>query len=166
MAEERLSMRKLKELLRLKWDCQLSNRIIGRAIHVSPSTVSYYTRAFQASGLSWPLNPEWDDKELMLHLEPYCQQLKNQTFTKAIPDYFAIHEELKKVGVTLQLLWEEYRNQCNEKAYSYPEYCRRYRHWRKQLKPSLRQTYKAGEKCFIDYAGPKIPIISAETGCQ
>jgi hypothetical protein len=57
MAEERLSMKKLRELLRLKWECNLSNRIIGRAIHISPSTVSYYTRAFKTSGLNWPLEP-------------------------------------------------------------------------------------------------------------
>lgn len=158
MAEERLSMKKLKELLRLKWECQLSNRVIGRAIHVSPSTVSYYTRAFKSSGLEWPLD-NWDDKELMARLEPYCQQLKLQTQTKALLNYIEIHHELKRAGVTLQLLWEEYKTRFGNKAYSYSEYCRRYRNWVKQLKPNLRQTYKAGEKCFVDYAGPKIRIL-------
>ena len=61
MSEERLSMKKLKELLRLKWGAQLSHRAIGRAIQVSPSTVSYYARAFKASGLDWPLDESWDD---------------------------------------------------------------------------------------------------------
>lgn len=159
MAEERLSMKKLKELLRLKWECQLSNRMIGRAIHVSPSTVSYYTRAFKASGLEWPLEANWGDKELMAHLEPYCQQLKLQTQTKASLNCIEIHQELKRTGVTLQLLWEEYKSKLGNKAYSYSEYCRRYRDWVKQLKPNLRQTYKVGEKCFVDYAGPKIPIL-------
>ncbi len=159
MAEERLSMKKIKELLRLKWECHLSNRVIGRAVNISPSTVSYYTRAFKASGLEWPLNQNWNDKELIAQLEPYCRQLKLQTETKIKVNYLEIYNELKRTGVTLQLLWEEYKTKFDNKAYSYPEYCRRYRNWVKQLKPTLRQTYKAGEKCFIDYAGPKIPIL-------
>lgn len=158
MAEERLSMKKVKELLRLKWECQLSNRVIGHAIHASPSTVSYYTRAFKASGLTWPLEEKWDDQKLMAYLEPHCQQLKIQTQQKAPLNYTEIHQELKRTGVTLQLLWEEYQKHFGKKAYSYSEYCRRYRAWVKQLKPTLRQSYKVGEKCFIDYAGPKIPI--------
>ena len=158
MSEERLSMKKLKELLRLKWGAQLSHRAIGRAIQVSPSTVSYYARAFKASGLDWPLDESWDDEKLAACLEPHCQQLKSQIVTKAPLDYSEIHQELKRTGVTLQLLWEEYRERCPKKAYSYSEYCRRYRVWVKQLKPHLRQTYKAGEKCFVDYAGPRIPI--------
>ncbi len=69
-------MLKLRELLRLKWDGKLGHRAIGRAINVSPSTVSYYSRAFQASGLSWPVPGSWDDEQLKNRLEPYCYQLK------------------------------------------------------------------------------------------
>lgn len=163
MSKERLTMLKLRELLRLKFDCKLSNRKIARALNISASTVSYYHRAAIESNLSWPLSSEFDDNVLIQKLEPYCKQLKIEP-RKRVADYQLIHQELKQKGVTLELLWEEYQHIDTTTAYSYSEYCRQYRIWKKQLKPSLRQNYKAGEKTFVDYAGPKIPIRNPETG--
>ena len=78
-----------------------------------------------------------------------------------VPDWSAIHQELKRKGVTKQLLWEEYTQQYPNRCYSYSQFCDRYRHWRGKQKRSMRQTHKAGEKCFVDYCGPTVPIIDA-----
>jgi len=157
-------MRKLREVLRLKYDCQLTNRQIGAAAKTSASTVSYYTRAFMASGLCWPLEETLSDDELVQKLEPYCSQLKTKQIRKVLPDFAAMHQELKRKGITQQLLYEEYKSQHSDNAYSYSEYSRRYRQWKKRCKASLRQTYKAGEKCFVDYAGPKVTLYNSESG--
>lgn len=163
MCQARLTMKKLREVLRLKYDCQLKHRQIGRAANISPSTVSYYTQAFKQAGLQWPLPEEMSDSELTLKLESFCPQLKIKSVNKHVPDFAQMHQELKRKEVTLLLLYEEYKSIYAEHAYSYPEYCRRYRKWKKRCKASLRQTYKAGDKCFVDYAGPKVPIYDACT---
>jgi transposase len=81
-----------------------------------------------------------------------------------IPEWPAIHQELKRKDMTKQLLWEEYVQQYPDRSYSYSQFCDRYRHWCGQQKRSMRQTYKVGEKCFVDYCGPTVPIIDASTG--
>lgn len=164
MCQERIRMKKLKEVLRLKLDCSLKNRAIARAVNLSASTVSYYTRAFAVSGLSWPLPATLSDTELIDCLEPHAKQLQRTRPLKQCPDFALIHQEMKRKGVTLQLLYEEYQSSHSSPIYSYSEYCRRYREWKQQCKASLRQTYRAGEKCFVDYAGPRIPIYDAVTG--
>ncbi len=79
------------------------------------------------------------------------------------PDYALIHQELKRAGVTLQLLWEEYARD-NELAYKYTSFCIKYRAWALGLKRSMRQTHVAGDKLFVDYAGDTMPIVDATTG--
>ena len=81
-----------------------------------------------------------------------------------MPEYAKIHQELKRKGVTLQLLWAEYSEVYQDKAYRYSQFCNQYRHWRGQQKRSMRQVHKAGEKLFIDYCGPTVPIVRRETG--
>jgi transposase len=71
---------------------------------------------------------------------------------------------LKRKGVTKQLLWEEYTEQYPNRCYSYSQFCDRYRHWHGLQKRSMRQSHKAGEKCFVDYCGPTVPIVNAHTG--
>jgi len=163
MCQVRLTMKKLREVLRLKYDCALKHRQIGLAAGVSPSTVSYYTQAFKQAGLEWPLANDMSDSELVLKLEPFCVQLKTKEGNKHLPDFADMHHELKRKEVTQLILYEEYKEIHKERAYSYSEYCRRYRQWKKRCKASLRQTYKAGEKCFVDYAGPKVPIYDADS---
>ena len=78
--------------------------------------------------------------------------------------YQAVHQELKRKGVTLQLLWAEYVARHGERAYRYSRFCGRYREWRARQKRSLRQQHRAGEKAFIDYCGPTVPIVDRHTG--
>lgn len=163
MSMGRLKMKKIRELLRLKLNCQLSNRTTAKALGLSASTISYYTRAAQRANLSWPLSEDMDDTKLNALLEPHCQQFKQPKLKQSI-DFANLHQELKRKGVTLQLLWEEYLLCKPSNPYSYSQFCSLYRHWRQQLKPSLRQIYQAGEKTFVDYAGPKVPIFNPETG--
>ncbi len=164
MCQGKLSMRKLKEILRLKFDSELSNRAIGRAVNVSPSSVSYYARALSKSGKSWKEAQALTDNELEQLLAPHCTQLREKLPAKAELDFKCIHQELKRKGVTLLVLWEEYQKRYLINIHSYSTYCRLYRKWRKKLKPSMRQTHTGGEKCFIDYAGPRVPIRDPQTG--
>ena len=81
-----------------------------------------------------------------------------------MPDWAVVHQELKRKGMTKQLLWEEYTEQYPNRCYSYSQFCDRYRHWHSLQKRSMRQSHKAGEKCFVDYAGQTVPIVCAHTG--
>ena len=160
-------MRKLKEVLRLKLQSQLTNRQIAAAIKVSPATVSYYTRAAQQTGLAWQALEELTETELITLITPHCQQRKavllEEVSDTQVLDFARIQQEMAHKGVTLQLLWEEYREQYGDKRIpSYSHFCRGYRIYRKQLKPTLRQIHRPGEKCFVDYCGPKIPIYNAD----
>jgi len=154
-------MYSIKELLRLKFSAKLTHRQIARALNISASTVSYYSRAALEAGLSWPIPEEMDDKQLQHQLEPHCRQLQQHPPRKQSITPCAIHQELKRKGVTLQLLWEEYHQHHQQRAYSYSEYCRQYRAWRKRQKASMRQHHVAGEKVFVDYAGPTVEIYDA-----
>jgi len=156
-------MRKFRELMRLKFEAKLSHRQIARSLRIGAGTVSRYVHQLQAAGLSWPLAPELSDADIERRLFP---QLATQPRrAKLQPDFGAVHQELKRKGVTLALLWEEYHEQAGpQRAYRYSQFCERYRGWRKRLKRSMRQTHRAGEKLFVDYAGPTIEIIDAATG--
>ena len=144
MCQVRLSMKKLREVLRLKFDCHLTHRQIGKAVNISASTVSYYTQAFKQSGLNWSLPDSFSDDELIEKLEPYCSQLKSKIGYKPLPDFATMHQELKRKGVTLLILYEEYKAVHSEKAYSYSEYCRRYRQWKKRCKARARRKHDCG----------------------
>ena len=156
------SLRKLREILRLKFDSNLKNRAIARSLKVSAGTVSNYTRAFTASGLSWPLAEDLDDDKLESLLQATTST--NSQCDLVLPDFALIHQELKKKGVTLQLLWEEYQAIYGPRAYKRTQFCDLYRHWRQHLSVVMRQTHKAGDKLFIDYCGPTMPVIDAATG--
>lgn len=156
-----ISMRKLKEILRLKYSCSLSHRQIAKSLSVSPSIVSVYSaRAASLGILSWPLPEEWDDEALQSAF--FKKQTRSKKFAQ--PDWSVSHQELKHKTMTLLLLWEEYADRHPEGHYSYNHYCRLYKAWRKCQKPSMRQMHKAGEKLFVDYCGPTMNIIDPSTG--
>ena len=160
MPTERLAMRRIKELLRLKYAGALSHEQIARALKLSKGVVSkYISRAVQA-GIVWPDAATLDETELEQRLFPRTAN----RLAIAAPDCAWIHQELKHKGVTLQLLWEEYTQRHSERTYSYTQFCVTYRRWRDQLKRSMRQTHYAGEKVFVDYAGQTMPIHSDRTG--
>lgn len=164
MVMESLSMKKLKEVLRLKFESNLTNRQISGALGISAGTVSHYVAAFKRASLNWQACQELGDDELILALLPHCKQRHRKPIgaRNIEPDYTKIHQILRKKGINLQLLWEEYKSEQGEKSYSYSQYCRRYRDYRKTIKASMRQVHKAGEKCFIDYCGPRMPIYGPD----
>jgi len=154
-------MRKIKEILRLKWDCKLSNRQIGESCSVAHSTVADYLLRAKMAGLSWPLDPEMDDAAIENLLFPVTQN--PVPADRKMPDMGYLYREMKKKSVTLQLLWYEYK-QANPDGYQYSQFCNLYRQWVKKLDVTLRQEHRAGEKLFIDYAGQTVSIVNHKTG--
>jgi len=161
MGAKRLQMRKLREILRLKYERRMAHRAISRASGVGLGTVSEYVRRARREGLSWPLPPELDDRLLEAKLFPVAEPNRE----RISPDAARIHQELKRTGVTLQLLWEEYA-EVHPDGYRRSQYCEIYRRWAKKLKPSMRQVHRAGEKTFIDFSGKRPHVIDRKTGEQ
>ena len=156
-----ISMRKLKEILRLKYGCAMSHRQIAKSLCISAGTVSVYAnRAAQLGISSWPLDEKWDDA--MLTRSFLATQAQPKPYT--VPDWAVAHQELKHKTMTLQLLWEEYAERHPEGHYSYNHYCRLYKAWRQTQTPSMRQIHKAGEKLFVDYCGPTMGVVNPDTG--
>ena len=154
-------MRKIRDVLRYRHSAGLSLEATARALNLSKGVVAKYIRLASAAGLSWPLPDELDDGGLeKLHY----RQVAAREPTYAEPEYALVHQELKKKGVTLTLLWEEYLQAVGGRGYQYTVFCTRYKDWTGQLKRSMRQIHRAGEKPFADYAGPTVPIIDATTG--
>ena len=153
-------MKKIIEVLRLKYEAKLSHEKIARACEISKGAVSKYVSLARAKRISWPLPEGTDEARLEAILHPETKRPSR----RVEPDYFQIHQELKRKGVTLQLLWGEYLAVHEEMAYGYSQYCHLYRQWRSQQKRSMRQQHIAGEKAFIDYCGPTVEIIDRNSG--
>jgi transposase len=155
-------MRTIKEILRLKWTCGLTHRQIARALGVSVGAISIYASQAVAAGLDWAAIESLDEAFLVQRLSGVAPTL---TSDRATPDYLAIHQELRRKGVTLNLLWEEYvAGRVGEPTYCYSQFCHRYKVWAATLKRSMRQTHRAGEKLFADFAGPTVPIYAKDGG--
>jgi len=161
MAKRRLSMRKIKEVLRLKWAHNLSNRKIAESCSISHSTVADYLLRAKLAGLSWPIDPDLDDASLGDLL--FSTTDKSIPAKRRMPDMEYLYRELKRKSVTMQLLWYEYK-QTNPDGYQYSQFCNLYRRWTKKLDLSLRQEHRAGEKLFVDYAGQTASIVDPKTG--
>jgi len=161
MPQTSLSMKKIEEILRLKYELGLTHRAIAKSCGVSSSTVSEYATRAKAAGLSWPLPEGMTAQELEAQLYPNKEPYRRKKLP--VPDWPLIHKELKRKGVTLSLLWMEYRQE-HPQGYGYSQFCQRYRVWKKQLNPPMRLKHKAGEKLFVDYAGQTLPVIDPATG--
>lgn len=161
MAAERLSMRTIQEVLRLKWEKQLTTTDVARSCNIARSTVREYVARAEKAGLSWPLPPDVDDAWLEALLFP--PQVGDASRQRCDLDMAAIHRELGRKSVTLRLLWLEYKA-VNPDGYQYSQYCLLYRAWRRSLDVSLRRNHRAGEKLFVDYAGQTIPVTNPVTG--
>lgn len=161
MTAERLSMRTIREVLRLKWEKKLSNKQIAKSCNIARSTIRDYLERAQSAGLSWPPPPDLDDGRLEALL--FSSALKESSEKRGLPAMEYIRKELTRKGVTLRLLWLEYR-QANPDGYQYSQFCLRYHLWNDTLDVSLRQTYRAGEKLFVDYAGQTIPVMDPVCG--
>jgi len=162
VAAERLSMRTIKEVLRLKWEKRLSNKQIALSCNIARSTVREYLERARHAGLHWPLASDLDDDRLeyLLFSTPGQEESSEK---RSLPDMEYIRKELTRKGVTLRLLWLEYR-QANPDGYHYSQFCFRYQQWRNTQEISCHQNHKAGEKLFVDYAGQTIPVRDPITG--
>jgi transposase len=161
MPTGRISMRNIREILRLHFGLGLKKRQIGRSCSLSHSTVGKYLQKAKAAGLSWPLPEDLDDRALEEVLNaPDASRKPLQPRPLLAMD--EIHRELRKKGVTMQLLWLEYKERYPE-GYQYTQFCEYYNRWAKTLEVSMRQEHRAGEKMFIDFAGKGIPITDPST---
>lgn len=162
MAQERLTVRKIKEILRLKYEAGLSNRAIAGACNISNSTVGEYLRRAEAAGIGWPMG-EVDEEELYKKLfgEPVPVPEKK---SKPLPDWEKVSKELRKKGVTLELIWMEYIEKHPD-GYKRSQFGEYYRRWKKgHNEPGMRNVHVGGERMQVDYAGLRIQIINPETG--
>jgi transposase len=161
MARKKLPMRHIQEILRLKHQNHLSLRDIARSCELAVSTIGDYLKRAQAAALTWPLPEGMTEEELTRKLFGGPPPTPPPIQSQSLPDWTAVHEELRRKGVTLQLLWQEYR-QAHPEGYSYSRYCELYQAWAGTLCPVLRQTHAPGEKMFVDWAGQTVPIGQAE----
>ena len=158
-------MRKLREVLRLRFELHLGYQQIGRSCGIGVSTVCKYLQRAEAAGVTWPLPEGWDEARLEATLFPRPGLLtQEKPSVRDKPDFESIHEQLRQHRhLTLQLLWEEYR-QTHPEAYRYSRFCELYQRWKSKLDVVLRQEHKAGEKMFVDWAGATIPVYDRHTG--
>ena len=161
MAAERLPMRKLREIVRLKLEQGLSGRAIAKSCGISPSTASEYAGRLALAKLTWPLPPELDDDDALERLLFPAEAAPAPS--RPEPDWAWIHRELQRRGVTKQLLWQEYR-ETHTDGYGYSQFCERYLRWAKPLSATMRQAHRAGEKCFFDFSGDGIDVVDPVTG--
>jgi len=162
MPAERLPMRKIKEILRLKWDNGLGNRKIAKSCGIARSTVEEYLRRASMAKLSWPLPEDLTEAQIEQLLFPPTPAIA--AADRPLPIWADVHHELRsKKNVTLSLLWEEYKEQSLQ-GYQYSRYCDLYRAWEGKLHLWMRQEHKAGEKTFVDYCGQTVPITDPADG--
>ncbi len=155
-------MRKIKEILRLKFELGLKNREIARSCLIPHTTVANYLRRARDASLTWPLPPDLDEGTLERQL--FADDPWARTRETRLPDFASIHEEFRRHRhVTLQLLWEEYK-ESQPDGYQYSRFCELYNRWVQKLDLVLRQDHRVGEKMFVDHAGPTVPIVDRETG--
>lgn len=161
MAQRRLTLRKIKEVLRLKWGLGLSARQVSASLKIAHSTVGEYLKRAEQAGLDWPQAEKLSEAELAVRLFP-PKQAGVQKHPE--PDWSKIEIELQQKGVTRMLLWQEYRDEYLD-GYSYSQFCVRFRRWLKtQAKTVMRIPKKAGEEVQVDYAGLTVPVVDPKTG--
>jgi transposase len=158
MPTEKVSMRKIKEILKLNHE-KVSNREIARRLRVGAGSVSRYLARAKDANLVWPLSEEWSEDKIYSVLFP----IENKKTTHPLPDFSKVHQELKRKGVTLMLLWYEYQQQTPG-GYSYSRYCELYQAFIGKRNPGMRLTHRAGEKLFVDYSGLTMQWTDKMTG--
>jgi transposase len=154
-------MRMIREVLRLKFECGLSDRRIAKSTGIARSTIGEYVRRFQAAGLVWPLSEALQDPLLESCLFPPPPSLPREQ--RPVPDWPGVHAEMRRKGVTLFLLWQEYKAEHPD-GFQYSWFCDTYQAWRSRRDWVMRQTHRAGEKLFVDFCGQTVPITDPHTG--
>jgi transposase len=158
-----MSMRKIREVLRLRFAQGLSQRAVGRSLGLSLGAVNGALSRARTAGLSWPLPETIDDAQLEALLYPPPPNVASEL--RPLPDWAVVHREMRRPNVTLSLLWEEYRGGSGaQDGFGYSWFCDLYRAWVGRLKPTLRQVHTAGERVFVDFSGRTMEVVDAETG--
>ena len=162
MPTEKLSMRKIKQILQLHYESGMARRAICVSVGTSYGSIANYINRAEKAGVNWDSAKDMDERDLARLLFPSQTHSEKTQYSK--PDFPRVHQELKQKCITMLLLWEEYRQAHPNDGYSYSQFCRRYKTWRNKQTLSMRQTHKAGEKLFVDYCGPTIPVVNPDTG--
>ncbi len=162
MAKKRISMREVRELLRLHFEQNISARKASQIVGIGKTSASQYIAGFKSSGLEYLSISSLSDTELLQAINAQ-KETENIRFHELSNQFTYLEKELKRVGVTLQLLWSEYR-QTHSDGYGYSQFCHHYYHWRKEKKVSMRMEHKAGDKLFVDFTGKKLPVTDPKTG--
>ncbi len=161
MTQERLTMRKIKEVLRLKQEAGLSNRAIAGACQISNSTVGEYLRRAEAAGVGWPVGELSEDE---LYQKLFGEPAPLAEKARPLPDWEEVRKELRQKGVTLRLIWIEYAEKYPD-GYKHSQFEEHYRRWKKNHgEPSMRNVHVGGERMQVDYAGVKMQVVNPETG--
>ena len=163
MPRPRSTMRRIREVLRLRLGEGLSGRQVSAATGIPLTTAWDFVDRARRAGLQWPLPEEMDDDQLELRLFGQPLAVKTSSPARPLPDWSHIHKEIRRQGVTLQLLNFEYLEEHPD-GYQYSQFCDLYRQWQKKLDLVMRQEHRAGEKMFLDFAGQTIPVVDARTG--
>ena len=163
MPGERVSMRKIREVLRLRFAQKLSQRAIGQSLSLSTGAVNSYLNRTRLAGLTWPLPDGLSDAQLETLLYPPPPAVAADQ--RPVPDWAVVHRELRRPNMTLALLWEEYRaGPGAQDGFGYSWFCDLYREWAARPKPTLRQVHPAGERVFVDFAGSTMEVIDGASG--
>ena len=155
MPKQRMSLRMIKDVIRLKWHAQLSHAQIATTLKISKGVVAKYVNLATAAGLDWETVQNWSEQQLSTALQPRSAA----ALSVVVPDWGRVHRELDRKGVTLMLLWQEYvAAHPDDRTWRYTQFCEHYKAFAATLKRSMRQHRRAGEKMFIDYAGSTVPL--------
>lgn len=153
-------MRKIRQVLRLALEIEMSQRSIAKSLNISRAVVTDYLTRAAAAGLTWPLPVDMDDAQLEGKLFPVLIETSRR---RPNPNWEIIHQEMKVKGATLQVLHQEFLAE-HPLGVAYSQFCEQYRQWQKSLKRYMRQPHVAGERVFVDYAGPTVGICNSKTG--
>jgi len=160
MAAKRLPVGQFREILRLRHECCLSQRSIARACSIGVGTVSEYLSRARRAGLRWPLPEKLDENGLTSRL---FAQAGSGVASRQRPEFFRIHQELRRPGATRKLLWSRYL-QSHPGGYRYSQFCDLYQQWLQKLPPSLRQVHRAGERVSVSYSAKKLFLRDRRQG--
>lgn len=162
MANRRIRMEKIKEIIRLGDELNLSNRAISRALNVSRPVVAQYLNDFRATGLQYAQIKDQSDQEL-LGVLGRNKRFQSPRYGELVSRFEGYVKELKRTGVNLQVLWEEYQQE-HPQGYSYSQFCYHYQVWRQASQLSMHIDHKAGDKLFVDFTGKKLFLTDPKTG--
>jgi transposase len=162
MANKRIIMRKVRELLRLHFEQNISARQAALIVGMGKTAASQYLAGFRSSGLTLAASVTLSDSELLGSIN-IKKEGDNDRYADLSKQFSYIEKELKRTGVTLQLLWKEYAESRTD-SYGYSQFCHHYYLWRKEKKVSMHMDHKAGDKMFVDFAGAKLPVVDPQTG--